>query len=42
MVSLKQFTRKLFGTHATQHERTQVEIQRVYTGLGAEFGQSVT
>ena len=39
---------KLFGVNASsrkagaQGARTQVEIQRVKTGLGAEFGQSIT
>jgi len=42
MASLKQLTKRLFGTHATPHEQTQVKIQRVYTGLGAEFGQPIT
>jgi transposase-like protein len=32
---------KLFGFHSVP-TKTQVEIQRVYTGLGAEFGQRIT
>ena len=31
---------KLFGIHSVP-SRTQVEVQRVYTGLGAEFGQPI-
>jgi len=32
---------KLFGLHSTL-TKTQTEIQRTYTGLGAEFGQPIT
>jgi len=32
---------KLFGLHSAPTE-TQAEIQRAYTGLGAEFGQPIT
>ena len=32
---------KLFGIHSTP-TKTQTELQRTYTGLGAEFGQSLT
>jgi hypothetical protein len=42
LVNLKKLANWLFARHATPHERTQVEIQRVYTGLGAEFGQKLT
>jgi transposase-like protein len=42
MVSFKQLlARKLFGVHSVP-SKTQVEIQRAYTGLGAEFGQRIT
>jgi transposase-like protein len=42
MVSFRQIlARKLFGVHSVL-SKTQVEIQRVYTGLGAEFGQLIT
>ena len=32
---------KLFGLHSAL-TKTQTEIQRAYTGLGAEFGQPIT
>ena len=42
MVDVRQLlAEKLFGVHSVP-SRTQVEIQRVYTGLGAEFGQTIT
>jgi hypothetical protein len=49
MVSVRQLLAKaLFGVDTSprrardQVDRTQAEIQRVYTGLGAEFGQKIT
>jgi hypothetical protein len=42
MVNFRQLlARKLFGVHSVP-SKTQAEIQRVYTGLGAEFGQPLT
>ena len=42
MVSVRQLlAQKLFGIHSVP-SKTQVEIQRAYTGLGAEFGQPIT
>jgi hypothetical protein len=42
MVNVRQLlAQKLFGIHSVP-SKTQVEIQRVYTGLGAEFGQTIT
>jgi len=42
MVNVKQLlAQKLFGVHSVP-VKTQAEIQRVYTGLGAEFGQPIT
>jgi len=42
MVNVRQLlARKLFGVHSVP-SRTQAELQRVYTGLGAEFGQTIT
>jgi len=42
MVSVRQLlAQKLFGVHSAPSQ-TQAEIQRVYTGLGAEFGQPLT
>ncbi|MEM3697524.1 MAG: DUF1073 domain-containing protein [Candidatus Bathyarchaeia archaeon] len=42
MVSVRQLlAQKLFGIHSAPSQ-TQAEIQRVYTGLGAEFGQPLT
>ncbi|PIX32149.1 hypothetical protein COZ60_00670 [Candidatus Bathyarchaeota archaeon CG_4_8_14_3_um_filter_42_8] len=42
MVNVKQLlAQKLFGVHSVP-SRTQAELQRVYTGLGAEFGQTIT
>ena len=41
MVSIRQLlAQKLFGVHSVP-SKTQAEIQRVYTGLGAEFGQPI-
>jgi len=49
VVSVRQLLAKaLFGVDTSarkagdQADRTQAEIQRVYTGLGAEFGQKIT
>jgi hypothetical protein len=42
MLSIRQLlAQKLFGVHSVP-SKTQAEIQRVYTGLGAEFGQPIT
>jgi len=42
MVNVRQLlARKLFGVHSVP-VKTQAELQRVYTGLGAEFGQPIT
>jgi hypothetical protein len=42
MVNVRQLlAEKLFGVHSVL-SKTQVEIQRVYSGLGAEFGQTIT
>jgi len=42
MVNVRQLlAQKLFGVHSVP-SKTQAEIQRVYTGLGAEFGQPIT
>jgi hypothetical protein len=42
MVNVRQLlAQKLFGIHSAPSQ-TQAEIQRVYTGLGAEFGQPLT
>ena len=42
MVNVRQLlAQKLFGIHSVSSQ-TQAEIQRVYTGLGAEFGQPLT
>jgi hypothetical protein len=42
MLSIRQLlAQKLFGVHSIP-VKTQAEIQRVYTGLGAEFGQPIT
>ena len=42
MVNVRQLlAQKLFGIHSVP-SRTQVELQRTYTGLGAEFGQTIT
>jgi len=42
MVNFRQLlAEKPFGIHSVP-SKTQVEIQRAYTGLGAEFGQSIT
>jgi hypothetical protein len=42
MVNVRQLlAEKLFGIHSVP-SKTQVEIQRAYTGLGAEFGQPIT
>jgi len=42
MVNVRQLlARKLFGAHSVP-SKTQAELQRVYTGLGAEFGQPIT
>jgi len=42
MVNVRQLlAQKLFGIHSVP-SRTQAELQRVYTGLGAEFGQPIT
>jgi len=42
MVNVRQLlAQKLFGVHSVP-SKTQVEIQRTYTGLGAEFGQPIT
>jgi hypothetical protein len=42
MVNFRQLlARKLFGDHSVP-SKTQAELQRVYTGLGAEFGQPIT
>ena len=38
----KLLAQKLFGIHSVSTTKSQVEIQRAYTGLGAEFGQPLT
>ena len=42
MVNVRQLlAQKLFGIHSVP-SKTQAELQRTYTGLGAEFGQTIT